>query len=383
MHKKIYLLLVLATAITGFVGCDEPGHSGETSVNPNPETMGDNPDSMLQALNKKIAEDPGNYLNYLERARYYGDHGKFDLAHKDIDRAIKTDSTKSEVYFYKGQLYWKQLSVAPPNDDTFIKLAYDEYCNCLSKDSSNIQCHLKKAGIDIAQHQYDLANQHINKVLMIDERVAEAYYLRGRLYKSKIDTIPEKSKPNNIVKYDPEFYNANLELAKSSYATAIEVDPNYYDAYIELGGLYAEAKSDLAKEYFNSAISIRPRSIEAWYHKAIYLQQTGFKDKSRFQEAIKCYDSMLEIEPTFFASNFNKGYIYLEYYQDYQKAAECFTKAIEQQPSYAQAYYNRGLCNESMDNLAAAEKDYRAALSYSPQYTGAAKALERVLKGGK
>lgn len=382
-YKKFYLFVLAVSLITAISSCDENGGSQDPVKPADDSNAETTTDSLLQALNQKIANDPGNYMNYLERARYYGDRGLFDQAHRDIERAIKTDSTKSDVYLYKGELYWKQLSVAPPGDDRYIKLAYDEYCNCLEKDSLNIPCHLKKAGIDIAQNQYDEANKHINKVLLIDERIAEAYYLRGRLYKSKIDTVPEKSKPNKVVKYDPEYYAANLELAKSSYATAIEVDPNYFDAYIELGLLYADAKSDLAKEYFNSAISIRPRSIEAWYNKAYFLQQTGFRDKNRYQEAMKCYDSILEIDPSFFASQFNKGYIYLEYLQEYQKAAECFTKAIELQPSYAQAYYNRGFCYESMDNLSAAEKDFRSALSYAPQYTAAAKALDRVLRGGK
>ena len=383
MYKKIFLFISVAWVIMSITSCDDTKGPETPAATTENATNGDQPDSLLQAINKRIADEPGNYKNYLDRAKYYGDKGQFDLAHRDIDRAIKTDSTKSEVYFYKGELYWKQLNFAPAQDDKYIKMAYDEYCNCLDKDSLNIQCHLKKAGIDIAQNQYDMANAHLNKVLMIDERVAEAYYLRGRLYKSKIDTVPEKSKPNKVVKYDPEFYNANLELAKSSYTTAIEVDPNYYDAYIELGLLYSDARSDLAKEYFNSAISIRPQSVEAWYGKAIFLQQTGYKDKSRYVEAMLCYDSILAINPSFFASHFNKGYIYLEYLQDYQNGADCFSKAIELQPSYAQAYYNRGFCYESMDNLSAAEKDFRSALSYAPQYTAAAKALDRVLRGGK
>lgn len=383
MYKNFLFLLIVAALIATMAGCDDTNGTEQPAVKSDTSSTGESVDSLLQALNKKIADDPGNYQNYLDRAKYFGEKGEFELAHRDIERAIKSDSTQGEVYFYKGQLYWKQLNLAPAGDDRLIKMAYDEYCNCLDKDSLNIQCHLKKAGIDIAQNQYDIANIHLNKVLMIDERVAEAYYLRGRLYKSKIDTVPEKSKPNKVVKYDPEFYNSNLELAKSSYATAIEVDPNYYDAYIELGLLYSGARSDLAKEYFNSAISIRPQSVEAWYDKAFYLQQTGYKDKARYQEALKCYDSILAIDPSFFASHFNKGYIYLEYLQDYEKGVDCFSKAIELQPSYAQAYYNRGFCYESMDNLSAAEKDFRSALSYAPQYTAAAKALDRVLRGGK
>jgi len=46
----------------------------------------------------------------------------------------------------------------------------------------------------------------------------------------------------------------------------------------------------LAKEYYNSAIDLHPNFVEPYYNKAIFLQETGVKNPSNYQEALVCYD---------------------------------------------------------------------------------------------
>jgi len=307
-------------------------------------------DSVLRALNKRIMENPNDYSAYLDRARYWGDREFYPYAFSDILRAIGVDSTQASIYELRGDLYFKQQKV---------KEAYDDYTMCLRRDSLYVKGLLKKTGIDIVLGNYDLARRQLNSALRVNEYEPEAYYLRGRLYKTMGDT----------------------NLAASSYKTAIEVDPDYYDAYLEVGLLYAAKKNDLAKEYYSSAIGIRPKSIQGWYNKAMFLQETGFKKKERYNEAFNCYDSILAIDPKFVAAHFNKGYVFLEYLQQYDSAAKHFTNAVQIYPEYYQAYYNRGLCNESMNKRREAEADYRQALALKPDYTDAAIALGRLVDG--
>ncbi len=304
-------------------------------------------DTLLRTLNQRIIENPNDYSAYLDRARYWADHSMFPNAYTDILRAISIDSTQADIYLTRGELYFKQEKV---------KEAYDDYGTCLRYDSLNVKGLLKKTGIDIVLGNFDIARAQLNSAIKVNEYEAEAYYLRGRLYKTMGDT----------------------DLASSSYKTAIEVDPNYYDAYIEVGLLYAAKKSDLAKEYYSSAISIRPRSIEAWYNKAMFLQESGYIQKERYKEAFGCYDEILKIDPKFVAAHFNKGFVFLEYLQQYDSAAYYFTNAVSIFPGYYQAYYNRGLCNESLNKRGDAEADYRTALSIKPDYTDAALALSRI-----
>lgn len=346
--QAILLALFMSTML---FACEQNDKDklGNTQEQTSPEKHTEKVDSLLAAINHRIAENPKDYKNYLERAQYYGDQNKYGLAYQDIERAMKIDSTKSEIYYHKGRLLFKQDK---------IKEAYNEYTNCITKDDLNTECKLRKAEIDILLGNYQLARELLNDVLKQNEYNAEAYYIRGRLYKALKDT----------------------SLSASSYKTAIELNPNYYDAYVEVGLLYASQKSELAKEYYNTAIEIQPKSIEAWYNKAMFLQETANKKNMRYREAFACYDSILKIDSRFSAAYFNKGYIYLEYMQKYDSAAYQFTNAIATHPTYYQAYYNRGLSYESMDKRKDAEVDYRSALSIEPTYTEAAIALDRVLK---
>ena len=351
VFMKILLTTFIIAGLLAFSSCDSTttGKNPENPSNTEATTSTGKPDSLLEAINKRIADSPNNYVNYLERAQYFGNRENYKLAFEDISRAMTIDSTRADIYLYKGELFFNQEKV---------KEAYEEYKNCLRFDAVNQDCLLKKAGIDIVLENYDLAREHINEALKQNEYNAYAYYLRGRMYKAQRDTA----------------------TAASSYKTAIEVDPDYYDAYIEVGLLYAAQKNDLAKEYYNSAIDIKPRSIEAWYDKAMFLQETGSKRKDKYQEAFACYDTILHIDPGFIAAHFNKGFIWLEYLQKYDSAEVEFSKAITKYPSYYQAYYNRGLCYESLNRKKDAEADYRQALQLEPQYSDAARALDRLLR---
>jgi tetratricopeptide (TPR) repeat protein len=348
---RIFLVVFSSFLICLILSCDQGKNPQDNTPMDPSKTEGEVslPDPTLDSINLLIANSPSNYAYYLARAKHFASKLNFKEAYLDVARAHAIDSTQSEIYLVKGELHFAQQQ---------FDSAYVEYSNCIHFDPNNESCLLNKAAIDIALQNYELARKLINDAVVQNEFNSYAYYLRGRLYRMTGDTA----------------------LSFSSYKTAIEVDPNYYEAYIEVGLLYAEQKSDLAKEYYNSAIVIKPTSVEAWYNKAMFLQETGFKKKERYREAFACYDTILKIDNRFFASYFNKGFIWLEYLQQYDSAAVCFTKAIEQYPDYFQAYYNRGLCNESMNKRKDAESDYREALRISPQYDDAAKALDRLMR---
>jgi tetratricopeptide (TPR) repeat protein len=340
---SLRLLALTGLSILLAASCGDKKSSSATE-----EVSAPGQDPALAEINRKIAADPDNISLYLDRAKYYSGKDNLTDAFRDIDRALAIDSTQAAIYIVKGELHWLLQDV---------RQAYDTYTRCLAVQPNDSPCLLKKAAIDIALRNYPVALEHINTALRQNELNPEPYYLKGRLYKESGDTT----------------------LSASSYQTAIELDPNYYDAYIEVGLLYHARKHDLASEYYTAAIEVRPKSIEAWYNKAMYLQETGMRDKKRFDEAKACYTAILEIDPNFAPAWFNQGYIDLEYTGNYKVAAESFTKAIQLNPSYYQAWYNRGLCHESLGLKKEAEADYRQALQVQPDYTEAAKALNRTL----
>lgn len=341
MHKFLILLASLALLVSS---CNNPNEEADSEV---PR------DSVLEAINEAILANPSNAENYYNRAIYLSNSGNSEAALSDLDRAIRAKMDEGKYYGAKGDIYFAKQQ---------FDLALAEFDTCSKYSPEFTECALKSAEIHLYFRRYAEALEQINNALRRDEYIPRAYFMKGMLYAETGDTA----------------------LAASSYQTATEVNPNYYEAYIALGFLYAAAKNDLAIEYYSTAITLQPRSVEALYDKAIYLQDTGFRDSARYEEAMLLYDKIIEIDPDNAAAYFNKGYIHLEYYSrnrdgSYADASEWFSKAIERYPQYYQAFYNRGLSEESMGNKSQAESDYRQTLKIQPDYTPAARSLSRLL----
>ena len=166
----------------------------------------------------------------------------------------------------------------------------------------------------------------------------------------------------------------DVEKALSSYQTAVEVNPNFFDGYIKLGIANAALGNAIAEEYYKAAITIRPKSVEAKYNLAMYLQ-----GKADYIGSLSIYEEIFELDSTNASAAFNSGYIHLEYKQDYLTAEKWFTEAIVRLPYYHHAFFNRGLCRESMEDLEGALQDYNEALRLEPTFDAAAIAKGRVL----
>jgi tetratricopeptide (TPR) repeat protein len=340
MNTRTWTYLVLLSLLSVFHSCENQSNSENKKS--------ENADSTLVALNNKIANDPKNVALYVERANYYGSKENFQLAFDDLARAKQIDSTHAPIYASEGKFHFAQKRVQD---------AYRDYQRCLKHDPKNQDCLLEKAALDITLENFDLAFNHINDALRQNERIAYAYYLKGRIYRQLRDTT----------------------FALSSYQTAIEIDPGYYDAYIEAGLVCAASKNDLALQYYNSAIEIKPNFIEPLYNKAMYLQETGIAIPARYNEALACYDQIIGIDANASVAYYNKGFIYLVYQKNYNQAIIEFTKAIEKNPQYAEAYYNRGLSYENLKKNKEALADYNQALTINPTFDLAAKGKSKVL----
>jgi len=306
------------------------------------------PDSVLTALNQRILDDPENYINYVDRARYLGQISQFADAFKDIQRAMELDSNKAVVHYEKGELFWKQQDV---------QHAFLCYKKSIEKEPQYVDGLIKTASIEILLNNFDVAMDHLDNVLKVQMTNPQAYYFKARLFKAKKDTVN----------------------AISSYQTAVEVDPEFYDAYIELALLMAAQGNDLAEEYYKTAIQLRPRSIEVWYNRAMFLQENGARKNEYYNLALNCYDTIAKIDGNFSTAFYNKGFVYCTYLKEYTKGVDNFTQAIKLFPSYFQAYYSRGVCYEKMGNKKLALADYEMALKIKPDYDEAAIGKGRIL----
>jgi tetratricopeptide (TPR) repeat protein len=334
--KYLYLCLICALLSTACSQQNKPT-TDETTAN-----VVEKADEILSGLNEKIKTDPNNAALYNQRALHYMYINSDDQALSDIERSIKLNPENDNWYVTKANVLFKMNKV---------KECKENLEKAISLNAENVQAHNQLAEIHIYLEDYDNAMKHADLSVKADVYNAHAYYLKGLIFNYMKDTVK----------------------AVSSLQTCIEQDPEYYDAYAMLGILFAVKNHPLAEQYYDNALKIRPQSIEALYNKAMYYQELD-----RGEEAIELYNRILEIDASYYIAHYNTGYVLLTQYEDFKEAITHFTKAIQLEPKYVEAYYNRGLCYEQLKDLAAAEAEYRKALSLMPTFTLAAKALGRV-----
>lgn len=336
MIRHWFIILVVA-----LIACEEEPAQKEPETPSVPQALAE--------INERIENDPNDLQAYLDRANYYKLAGDFDSAIKDVSRAIRIDSTNADNYNVAGDIYYFQED---------IKNARDNFDVCLSYDSSNTDCLLKNAEIEMLLRNYSSAVKLINSALKVDQFIPQAYFMKGMMYKETGDSA----------------------LSASSFHTTVELDPEHFDAYIQLGLLYAGARDDLAIEFYTTALEKRPASTEARYNLAMYLQDNSNGEYERLQRALVVYDEIESIDPTMAASSYNKGFIYRELLEEPDSAIMEFSKAISKYPAYYQAYYSRGISWEQLGDFEKALKDLDQALEIKPDYTPAALAKGRVIE---
>lgn len=342
MHQRLILNGLAALAFL-FSRCSNTPHQELPATTPE---VVDSFMIRLTDIGDRLTKAPDDAALYAERADLFMAHDSMMPAMNDMVRAVSLDSANAGYRVKLGDLFWFTRTVDQ---------AQYQFEKALQYEPQSTIAMLKLAEIQLVLRQYQRCLDLTNQALRIDSRLAKGYFIKGWVHKETGDTA----------------------TAISSYHTAVEMDPQYYDAFIQLG-LMHQAKGDpLAKDFYDSALRIRPNSSEALYNMGLYLQQTG-NDSS----ALACYARIAENDPTHPMAHFNTGFIHLEHLDDPRGAIAGFTGALERLPNYHQAYFNRGLAYERLDVLDSAAMDFQRTLALAPDYDEAAFGLERLASKG-
>ncbi len=338
MKSKIIVLIFSACiSVLLMTSCGPDAGEGEKDNN----TEQNLPEA-LQALNKAIEENPDNALLYNQRAIYYLEQKKPELALADVNKAIELDAD--------NPVYYRSLS------DIYFAMGKPDRCRealnkAIQVDDHDTTAYLKMAELEFYFKEYKKTFEYLNKALSLDERNAKAFFIRGIAYKELGDTAK----------------------AVKSLQMAVENDQEYYHAYMQLGLIHAAKHNPLAVDYYNNALNINPESIEAYYGLGMFYQE-----HEEYNRAIEAYTTILKIDPAYKAAHFNLGYIHLVYLRVFDVAAKHFSDAIKADPNYAEAYYNRGYCYELLGDVMNAKKDYQQATMVRPNYQKAIDGLNRI-----
>ncbi|MCB0396065.1 MAG: tetratricopeptide repeat protein [Flavobacteriales bacterium] len=296
----------------------------------------------IEDLNKQIRSDPNNAALYHQRAKQQMDKGFYESAIKDLERAVKLDSTVADYHFTSGEAYFR-VNQTRQSRDAFEK--------CVKLNPQHVEALLKLAELYLYVNGNKKSIEYLDQALQVDKHLAKAYMMKGLNFKEMGDTVK----------------------ALSSFQTAVEQDPEYYDAYMQLGLLSAAQNDPLAVAYYDNALNVDPVSVEALYGKAIFFQNSGDVNK-----ALEVYNIILGIKPDHISTQYNLGYIYAMNFKKYPLAVDFFRNAFKADSSYVKARYMLGYCQEMMgfDDLAA--EDYTWVLQKDPDFDLATQGMRRL-----
>ncbi len=340
MNRVVLFLLCLLIAVF-FFSCTNKNNENKQTA---PFTATDTTavGKAIVAMTEKITANPAEASLLHERAKLYIQQKNYQYAMDDVNKAISIDSTKASYYITLSDLYFAA------NKTFYAKSALEK---SLAINPDDVEAQLKLAEIYFIVRKYTEAASHLDAVFKKEPLNTKASFMKGMIYKETGDTAK----------------------AVATFQTVIDNDQSNYDAYMQIGILYSIKNNPLAVDYYKGALRVKPRSEEALYGRAMFLQ-----DHNEIDKAIQDYTSIIQLNPKNKNAHFNLGYIHYAYLKVYDQAIKHYTDAITADPEYTEAYYNRGLCYEALGNIAAAKADYQKAIDQRPGYELAMKGLERV-----
>ncbi len=302
-------------------------------------------------ITPKINLYTGRISSNPKDADAYWNRGKLELLTKDLrgamgdlTRAVQLDSTNSD---YFCSLADAEFIIGNTHE------ARDAFLVSIRLNPKNTDAELKLAELYFYVKKYEDAITLINQAIQANPNIAREYFLKGMIYSEKHDT----------------------GKAISSMQTAVELEPNYFDAYIQLGLLFAAKGNGIALTYYDDATHLQPQNPEPYYDKGMFYQFGGDYDN-----AIKVYTELLEVDSTYKHAYYNLGVIYNLNKNDYAKSLEYFNKAIQCDTAYFMAYFGRGNCYEMLKQTDNAIADYARAYRINPQFKEAEIAYKKLKK---
>lgn len=345
--KAYFYLLLLTGIISSFSACQnelpkEKAEFQDTEIAKKEEPNSPELDSLFKEINQAIINDINNPELYIKRAQLYDSINDTKAAFEDLDIAFRLDTTRLNTAIAQSEFLSKRGKID-------LALNILEKVKLFHPKSSKL--FEQKAKLYLIGQNNEESLKNADLAVKYDKFNDQAYYIKGYNFLEMGDTAK----------------------AISSYQTAIEQNPDHFEAYLDLGFIFSTKNDPLALDYLKNALLVKPSEKRALYAKGMYEQEHEL-----YNEAMQTYTDLVKAHPNFREAYHNLGYIHLAYLRLFQQATIHFTEAIKVDPNYIEAYYNRGYSFELMGDINNAAKDYRKALSLSPNYELAAKGLTRV-----
>lgn len=157
------------------------------------------------------------------------------------------------------------------------------------------------------------------------------------------------------------YFAGDFHHALILFDSIISIKPDSAEAWINKGNVLDDLnRKEEAISSYSKAVKIKPNSHEAWYNKGYTLDDLGRK-----QEAIRSYEKALELKPDLHEAWYNKGYS-LDDLGYKKEAIAAYDKALEIKPGSHEAWYNKGYALVDLGRYKEATIAYDKALEIKP-----------------
>jgi tetratricopeptide (TPR) repeat protein len=336
-HKLTFKILIFFLFTILVVSC---GQNKKTTTPP----IAVDSASTLQAakeISKAIEANPEDAELLYQRAQIY-QNGKFlNRAEGDLVEAIRIDSLNPLYHFSLARTYYAM-------NQTQNAAKQYEYAIALKPDYQDAM--LKLADLYFVVKEHNKSIGLLNKCMKLDQGNANIYHMLGMNYKEMGDT----------------------SRAIYHFQTAIENDPKDFESNLYIANLYAVKKNKMAMEYFNAAIKLKPKNVDAWFGRAVFEQNLRL-----YKNALFDYRKVIDLDPMNYLSYYNVGYINYENGMQ-EEALKNWNICTQMNPNYGNAFYMKGLVFEEQKNKSDAKINYKIALEIEPENPLFQTAIKRI-----
>ncbi len=274
---------------------------------------------------------------------------RLELALSDGAKAFRLDSMNNDARL----LYADALNNRPNRTPGDVARAQKFYAYLLKKMPKEPKIYVSLASTYSQQMDFDKSFLYINQALKINARYRDAYVMKGSNY----------------------LFLNKIDLAKSSYETAVQQDPKFFEAYLMLGSLYQAESDKICLEYYRTAVELQPKNVDVIYSLAYAEQVFG-----QTYKALAHYKRMLQLKPDYHQALNQIGVIQQYDLKQLDSAMYYYNSALEVEPRFVEAWHNLGECYESQNDISNALQSYAKALKYDPSFELSRKRAN-VLKG--
>jgi superkiller protein 3 len=290
----------------------------------------------IQLLTDSITMDSTNARLYVSRAKAYFASEQIGQAMIDINKSLQLDPNNIDTYLLLADVYYAL------GDQDNINATLNKAVEINSLDARPL---VKLAELNLLQQNFNLAIGYVDKALGLSSYNPRAYFVKGVCYMAaKQDTASALKNFQLASEQDATFYDPVEQISRiyavqqPPYAMdylrkAQRQFPDYPTARYELAlFLQSHGEPEEALLHYDTLLMQRPDNYIVLFNKG-YVNYVYLEDN---EVALDYFNQALEVKPDYLDAKYNKGRV-IEQMGNYAQAMEIYKEVLKQKPDYTLA----------------------------------------------